>query len=118
MTDGTSRDVWREEKVAFVTGHKGGPFWEIVLIFAVIPALGCLLAHLVRAAAVSLQRSTNRPPQSLFQQTLVEWVCAYGPLILSMTTCADNLVGLVVALVAINAVLFVIVFSSHKVVCS
>ena len=42
-------DEWRTEKVAFVSGHHGGPLWEVVVMFAVVPVLGCLLARLSRA---------------------------------------------------------------------
>ena len=106
-------DKWREDKVAFVSGHTGGPFWEVVLVFALVPALACLLAHLVRAAIVAARRGREQP---LLLATFVEWACTFVPMLLSMTLCADALVPLTLALLAVDISLALIVSRLH-VVC-
>lgn len=106
-------DKWREDKVAFVSGLTGGPFWEVVLIFALVPALSCLLAHLVRAALVAARRGREQP---FLLATLVEWACTFVPMLLSMTLCADALVPFTVALAAVDLSLVLLVSRLH-VVC-
>lgn len=106
-------DKWREDKVAFVSGLTGGPFWEIVVIFALVPALACLLAHLVRAALVAARRGREQP---FLLATVVEWACTFVPMLLSMTLCADVLVPFTVAFAAIDLSLVLLV-ARLNVVC-
>ena len=110
----TETEKWREEKVAFVSGLTGGPFWEVVVIFSIVPALSCMLAHLVRALIVA---GRGGKEQSFFLATLVEWACTFIPMLLSMTLCADVLVEFSISLAVVVLTLVFVVNKKHRVVC-